>query len=59
MSETEEPKAEPKERPDVNFSWTTTALPTYEDGFAEGYSRAWKECWNQWLAVSDEEKKSE
>lgn len=33
---------------------------TYEDGFADGYSRAWQECWEYFRATfSREEFKKE
>ena len=32
---------------------------TYEDGFAEGYSRAWQECWEYMRELTQAEIKDE
>ena len=47
--------------PKYTFFTTTTELSTYQDGFADGYSRAWQECWEYMRQLSNpsEEKKEE
>jgi hypothetical protein len=40
--------------PGYHFNLTTETVRTYEDGFAEGYSRAWKECWQHFIDLSAE-----
>lgn len=42
---------EPEYKVTLNYSET----PTYMDGFADGYSRAWQECWERMRQIAQEE----
>lgn len=51
----EEPDLKKDELPGYKITYSTQR--TYEDGFADGYSRAWVDCWN--LFTEGENKKPE
>ena len=40
------------------FSTITTTYGTWQDGFAEGYSRGWIECWDYIAKLKPENKLS-
>ena len=40
-----------------NISMSETLTNDYLDGFSDGYSRAWVECWNYWLDRVEKSKK--
>ena len=42
---------------DIKYNITMQAKDTltYEDGFAEGYSRAWQECWDFMIEKMNED----
>lgn len=46
----------PNQYPQYKIEYAQTAL-TYEDGFADGYSRAWKECWEHMRQLAQAEEK--
>ena len=37
---------------DYQIKFTETPEPSYMDGFADGYSRAWQECWEYMREIS-------
>lgn len=46
---------EPEYKMTLNYEET----PTWQDGFAEGYSRAWQECWEHMRQIAQNEGKAE
>lgn len=34
-----------EQNPNYQIKFSEVPEPSYMDGFAEGYSRAWQECW--------------
>jgi hypothetical protein len=40
---------------EYKISVTETHEPAYIDGFADGYARAWKECWDYMRILIEEQ----
>lgn len=37
---------------ETKYTIALSETKTYEDGFADGYSRAWQECWEYFRELS-------
>lgn len=43
-------------KPNEQIEWTIDVKPTYEDGYADGFERAWVTCWELFTKAKSDDK---